>query len=93
MSESQHSDLHAGDYHLLGADLRQSRELWEKLKLASLDPAAPVVVLAECVLVYMDTHVGDALARSFADAYGDVAFISYEQVSPATPCTRWFRST
>lgn len=79
--ESQHSDLHAADYHLLGADIRQKDELWKKLALAELDPTKPTVVLAECVLVYLDVHLSNVLITSFAQNFKEIVFINYEQVN------------
>lgn len=80
VSESQHSDLHAGDYHLLGADLRQSREFEEKLKMADLDYSLPTLFIAECVLVYMDESQSEELLKQICKKFSTVAFINYEQV-------------
>lgn len=87
VTESQHSDLHAGDYHLLGADLRQLREFDAKLQAAELDAAHPTLVIAECVLVYMDETQCNALLRDFSARFNTVSFISYEQVDACTMLT------
>ncbi|CAD5234339.1 unnamed protein product [Bursaphelenchus xylophilus] len=81
VSESHHSDLHADDYSLLGADIRQSAELWQKLELANLDPSLPTVVLAECVLVYLDVNVTENLVREFSKRFNELVFVSYEPVN------------
>ncbi|KAH7728201.1 leucine carboxyl methyltransferase [Aphelenchoides avenae] len=80
-TESQHSDLHAGDYHLLGADLRQPREFEAKLDAAELDRSQPTLVVAECVLVYMDEAQCNALLRELASRFDTVSFVNYEQVN------------
>jgi O-methyltransferase involved in polyketide biosynthesis len=78
--EEHHSDLHANDYHLIGADLRQHNELWNKFQHAELDPKIPTIILAECVLVYIDQLKCDDLLKSFAQYFENCAFINYEQV-------------
>lgn len=45
--EEQHCDLHCGDYHLVGADIRQWDELKAKLDSAQLDKDLPTFFLAE----------------------------------------------
>jgi [phosphatase 2A protein]-leucine-carboxy methyltransferase len=81
VTESHHSDLHAGDYHLLGADLRQLREVEEKLQLAELDFSQPTIIVAECVLVYMDEAQCEALLKEISSLFTTVAFVNYEQVN------------
>ncbi|KAI1716248.1 leucine carboxyl methyltransferase domain-containing protein [Ditylenchus destructor] len=79
--ENHHSDLIAGDYCLLGADLRQVREFDEKLKLADLDFSQPTLFIAECVLVYMDELQCDELLKEITGKFETVSFINYEQVN------------
>uniref|UniRef100_A0A1I7XG67 Acyl_transf_3 domain-containing protein n=1 Tax=Heterorhabditis bacteriophora TaxID=37862 RepID=A0A1I7XG67_HETBA len=45
--EMQHSDLHCGDYHLVGADLRQWAELKGKFDSTGLDFCIPTLFLAD----------------------------------------------
>lgn len=80
-SENQHSDLHAGDYHLIGADLRQIREFEGKLETTGLDMSAPTIVIAECVLVYMDDQHSHELMETLAKLFETIAFVNYEQVN------------
>lgn len=61
--------------------MRQHNELWEKLKHADLDPTLPTIVLAECVLVYIDLQHGDDLLSSIAKQFENCVFINYEQVN------------
>uniref|UniRef100_A0A915BYA0 Leucine carboxyl methyltransferase 1 n=1 Tax=Parascaris univalens TaxID=6257 RepID=A0A915BYA0_PARUN len=79
--EAEHSDMHAGDYELIGADLRQPDELKGKLELASLDFGLPTLFIAECVLVYMGSlHSGRMLAK-LATWFTTAVFVNYEQVN------------
>lgn len=60
--------------------LRQHNELWEKLQHVGLERSAPTIVLAECVLVYMDLARCDDLLSSLAQQFENCVFINYEQV-------------
>lgn len=81
IEESHHADLHAGDYHLLGADLRQLSELEQKLDTVHLDITLPTLVLVECVFVYMVPEKSAELIRFFAEKFPTIAFLNYEQVN------------
>lgn len=80
VKEDDRCDLHTPTYHLLGADLRQHNELWSKLEAAELDYNAPTIILAECVLVYLDAMPCYKLLNSIAQRFSNCAFINYEQV-------------
>jgi len=43
--------------------------------------SAPTLILAECVLIYMDPPSSDRLVAWAAKAFSHAAFITYEQVS------------
>ncbi|CAI4224059.1 unnamed protein product [Auanema sp. JU1783] len=77
--EEHHSDLHGGDYQLIGADLRQWSELKGKLDKTQLDHSIPTLVLAECVLVYMPLTQSETLIRNLAETFSTVVFVNYEQ--------------
>jgi len=81
IEESHHSDLHAGDYHLLGADLRQLSELEQKLDTVHLDITLPTLILVECVFVYMIPEKSAELIKFFAEKFPTIAFLNYEQVN------------
>ncbi|KAL3104210.1 hypothetical protein niasHS_002237 [Heterodera schachtii] len=81
VEEKQHSDLHAGDYHLIGTDLRQIREFDGKLATADLDFSQPTLVIAECVFVYMDEAHSHELIEDVAKRFETVAVLNYEQVN------------
>ncbi|VIO88806.1 Uncharacterized protein BM_BM1736 [Brugia malayi] len=79
--EVEHSDLHAGDYHLVGADLRQLSEFKEKLDSCDLNYKLPTLFIAECVLVYMGTSQSDALLSACVRWFENAFFLNYEQVN------------
>lgn len=72
--------MHAGDYHLIGADLRQMREFEYKLSTADLDFSQPTLIIAECVFVYMDEQHSFELIEYLAKLFETIAIINYEQV-------------
>uniref|UniRef100_A0AC35TP95 Leucine carboxyl methyltransferase 1 n=1 Tax=Rhabditophanes sp. KR3021 TaxID=114890 RepID=A0AC35TP95_9BILA len=80
IQENQHCDLQAGDYHLLGTDLRQIEEFKGKFAKAALDPSAPTIVLAECVLVYMNPDKSAEVLKFVSSFFNVVSFVNYEQV-------------
>lgn len=48
-------------YHLVAADLRDTRVVESALRRVGIDFSAPTIVLAECVLVYMEPRESSAL--------------------------------
>ncbi|CAJ0586583.1 unnamed protein product, partial [Mesorhabditis spiculigera] len=79
--EVQHCDLHCGDYHLIGADIRQWKELEEKLETTGVDAKLPTLVLAECVLVYMGETESHTLLKNLAAMFSTITFVNYEQLN------------
>uniref|UniRef100_A0A158P7P5 ER membrane protein complex subunit 4 n=1 Tax=Angiostrongylus cantonensis TaxID=6313 RepID=A0A158P7P5_ANGCA len=78
--EIQHSDLHCGDYSLVGADLRQWNEFRSKLDSVTIDTTLPTLFVAECVLVYMSVDQSAQLLKHISSCFDTVVFINYEQV-------------
>ncbi|KAJ1372723.1 hypothetical protein KIN20_034957, partial [Parelaphostrongylus tenuis] len=78
--EIQHSDLHCGDYNLVGADLRQWNEFKSKLDSVGIDTTLPTLFVAECVLVYMSVDQSAQLLKHISSCFDTVVFINYEQV-------------
>lgn len=72
--------MHAGDYQLIGVDLRQLHEFSTKIRTADLDVSQPTLFISECVLVYMDEKQSDDLLKEITKAFTTVSFINYEQV-------------
>ncbi|KAL6783840.1 hypothetical protein ACKKBG_A03735 [Auxenochlorella protothecoides x Auxenochlorella symbiontica] len=71
-----------GAYRLAPADLRSVGQVVSALGLAGLDPGAPTLVLAECVLVYLEREESDALLRQLSAMLSTAAMLVYEQVRP-----------
>ena len=85
---SHHSDLHAGNYHLVGADLRQSNELDQKLETCQLDYDIPTLFIAECVLVYMSANASSSLLKQIVSKFRQPAFVNYEQFRTSDAFTK-----
>ncbi len=78
------TDLHAGSYHVVAADLRDLKQLEAKLAECSLDDSLPTAFLAECVLVYLPAENSSAIVRWIAEKFNTAFFINYEQVCSLT---------
>lgn len=48
--------MSAGQYQLLGIDLRQKSQVEKALGAAGIDWSAPTLILSEVVLTYMETQ-------------------------------------
>uniref|UniRef100_A0A8V0YZ72 Leucine carboxyl methyltransferase 1 n=1 Tax=Gallus gallus TaxID=9031 RepID=A0A8V0YZ72_CHICK len=71
--------LDSSRYSIVGADLRFSSDLEEKLKKHKLDVHLPTVLVAECVLVYMTPQQSANLLKWAANTFPVAMFINYEQ--------------
>ncbi|XP_074657523.1 leucine carboxyl methyltransferase 1-like [Tubulanus polymorphus] len=74
-------DLHADDYHVVGADMRNLSEFESKLNECHIDWKRPTLFMSECVLVYLEFDKSQALLKYLADKCETAFFISYEQVN------------
>lgn len=79
------TELHAANYHIMGVDLRKSDDVENKLKQADIDYSIPTIILAECVLVYIETNYCANLLKWFANHFPSAVFVNYEQVSGMIP--------
>lgn len=85
---SDPTDLYADNYCLLAADLRRPAELINKLQSAPpdgtskdplLDPAAPTLIIAELLFLYLSpSHTAACLAALTAFFKGPLMIITYE---------------
>uniref|UniRef100_A0A669QEF3 Leucine carboxyl methyltransferase 1 n=1 Tax=Phasianus colchicus TaxID=9054 RepID=A0A669QEF3_PHACC len=75
--------LDSSRYSIVGADLRFSSDLEEKLKKHKLDVHLPTLLVAECVLVYMTPQQSANLLKWAASTFPVAMFINYEQVNMA----------
>lgn len=76
---SRAGELHADGYHLVGCDLRDARGVRRALDAGGARAAAPTLVLAECVLVYLREDAAAALLRLLAGAFPRQLLVVYEQ--------------
>ncbi|XP_077357755.1 leucine carboxyl methyltransferase 1 isoform X1 [Festucalex cinctus] len=77
-------DAHSLDsdrYCIIGADLRDTSALDEKLKKVHLNPELPTLLLSECVLVYMTPAQSGNLVHWAAGTFHTAMFVNYEQVN------------
>lgn len=75
------TDLHAPNYHVVGVDLRNIDEVAKKLRQADVDMALPTIVLAECVLVYVEPANCATLLGWLATNFASAVLVNYEQVN------------
>ncbi|XP_018416869.1 PREDICTED: leucine carboxyl methyltransferase 1 [Nanorana parkeri] len=75
--------LHSSRYSIIGGDLRNLKDMEEKLKKAGMDPQLPTLFVAECVLIYMTPEKSANLLRWAAETFPTAMFVSYEQVNMA----------
>lgn len=69
-------------YKLLPADLRDINMLNMILDQANLDPSLPTLILAECVLIYLDPNVSRAVVEWAGQKFPNSIFVVYEQIHP-----------
>ncbi|XP_037076101.1 leucine carboxyl methyltransferase 1-like [Pollicipes pollicipes] len=74
------SGLHADDYHLMPVDLARLADVRDVLSQCALRPDRPTVVLAECVLVYLEPTAARQLLAHLAATLATALFVNYEMV-------------
>lgn len=72
------TDLHAGVYHCMGADLRNLSEFENKLQQAEINYDYPTLFIAECVLVYIENKCVNKLLSWISSKFKSALFINYE---------------
>jgi len=75
------TELHSTRYHLCAADLANTQEVEAKLQESGLDFSAPTLILAECVLVYINADKSEKLLQWLADKFTSAVFLNYEQLN------------
>lgn len=78
--EHSHVEIHSEKYHLVGADLRSTKEVRSKLLESGLQFDQPTCFLCECVLIYMTAEQSANLLTFLATGFSTSFFINYEQV-------------
>lgn len=74
------TELHGGNYHLVGADLRNLGEVATKLRESEVNYDLPTLFLAECVLVYIEAASIENLLSWLVQQFHTSLFVNYEQV-------------
>lgn len=64
----------------MGVDLRNTDELENKMKQAEVDFTIPTIIIAECVLVYIETDNCSKLLSWLSSHFSTSLFVNYEQV-------------
>lgn len=72
------TDLHSGNFHCLGVDLRNIPQLKEKLRQAEIKFDKPTLFIAECVLVYVENECVNRLLQWLSSSFSTGLFINYE---------------
>lgn len=75
------TDLHAGNYHLIGVDLRNVGEVENKLNQAEINYSFPTLFISECVLVYIESDCVHRLLTWITSKFSSSFFINYEMVN------------
>ncbi|XP_022109569.1 leucine carboxyl methyltransferase 1-like isoform X2 [Acanthaster planci] len=75
------AELHSRHYHIMWADLRDLRQVEEKLSQVGVDKNKPTLFLSECVLVYMPVDKSNSLVKWVASNFGTTFFLNYEPVN------------
>lgn len=78
----------SGSFRLVGADLRDTGQLHSGLIQAGVIWEKPTFILAECVLVYMDTKESLRLLKWLSSMFSEASMLIYEQVNPHDPFGR-----
>lgn len=70
-------------YRSRSCDLRKTENVLELIRGSGMDPCAPTVFVAECVLVYMEPAASDALIEIARSHFTGVrAFAMYDPIGP-----------
>lgn len=75
------TELHGGNYHLVGADLRNLQDVALKLSESEVNFQLPTLFLAECVLVYIESGSVTNLLSWLSTQFPLALFVNYEQVN------------
>ncbi|XP_002979526.2 leucine carboxyl methyltransferase 1 homolog [Selaginella moellendorffii] len=73
-------EISSEHYKLFACDLTDTARLDAVCEKANLDLSLPTLILAECVLIYMDPEASRALLRWAASKFSNAVFVAYEQI-------------
>ncbi|XP_051129819.1 leucine carboxyl methyltransferase 1 homolog [Andrographis paniculata] len=69
-------------YKLLPVDLRDTQQLDDIISQANIDPSLPTFIIAECVLIYLDSKSSCAVVGWASKTFPTAIFFLYEQIRP-----------
>lgn len=72
------NDAFLGNYHCIGADMRNIGEVEAKLQQAEINFSSPTLFIAECVLVYIENDCVNRLLTWITSKFKQGLFINYE---------------
>jgi [phosphatase 2A protein]-leucine-carboxy methyltransferase len=76
------NELHATNFHIVSADLRNVKEIEKKLlNDCDLSVDLPTLIVCECVLVYMTVEHSSNLLKFFTKHFSKCCLVSYEQTN------------
>ncbi|XP_038064602.1 leucine carboxyl methyltransferase 1-like isoform X1 [Patiria miniata] len=75
------AELHSTHYHIMWADMRDLKQVEEKLGQVGLDKNKPTLFLSECVLVYMPLDKSNSLVKWAGTNFSSALFLNYEPVN------------
>eukprot|EP00850_Spirogloea_muscicola_P009396 SM000052S17788 [mRNA] locus=s52:594894:598379:+ [translate_table: standard] len=78
-------ELHSSLYHLIPVDLRDLQSLDSALVRAAVDVSLPTLILAECVLIYLEPQSSRNICKWAGEHFTTAAFVIYEQIRPHDP--------
>lgn len=79
--KSTDQSLHAGNYAIIGGDLRNIEHLKQILK-QNLDIQIPTLFVAECVLVYLEPEEGNSVIQVVSSMFPTATFVVYDPMKP-----------
>eukprot|EP00850_Spirogloea_muscicola_P016954 SM000141S00898 [mRNA] locus=s141:222372:225856:+ [translate_table: standard] len=78
-------ELHSSSYHLIPVDLRDLQSLDSALARAAVDVSLPSLILAECVMIYLEPQSSQNICKWAGERFTTAAFVIYEQIRPHDP--------
>lgn len=75
------TELHAGNYHLIGVDLRNIHDFENKLNQTEINYSLPTLFISECVLVYIESDCVHKLLSWISSKFLNSLFINYEMIN------------
>lgn len=76
------TDFHSDDYHIVGCDFTRLADLETKMTDCGVDFTTPTLLVAECVLVYLQPDKVSSFLQWIKEKFtGGVAIVNHEQLN------------